>query len=31
MNLEKVFLNNKGKDNVLRKYNFIINTGDNMT
>jgi hypothetical protein len=31
MNLEKVFLQNKAKKNVLRKYNFIINTGDNMT
>jgi hypothetical protein len=31
MDLERVFLNNKAKKNVMRKYNFIINTGDNMT
>lgn len=31
MNLEKVFLKNKAKKNVLRKQTFIINTGDNIT
>ena len=31
VNLEKIFLDNKKKVNVLRKNNYIINTGDNLT
>ena len=31
VNLEQIFLDNQKKTNVLRKNNFIINTGDNLT